>query len=179
MVWVPVTKIVHVIVGVHRGPFVCHWHLPKLGHAGWTGRDRWRTVEMFTLRSAAVLHYLLIFRALVLKPYFHLKREKIKYEGKAALYSLRYHTPLPPPPPPQSLNNSLHNRKYFHLKGTCYIYIHILSFRNYIDIWAIITWKENGPVSRWHSFLKRLIIWTHFFVQNHFAIQLNGWATLH
>lgn len=75
VVWIPVTKTVHVIVWVHLGSFVRHGDLPELGQPGRAGRDGTSAVEMFSLWSAAMLHDLFILGALILKPYFHLKRE--------------------------------------------------------------------------------------------------------
>lgn len=78
VVWIPVTKTVHVIVWVHWGSFVRHGNLPKLGQPGRARGDGAGAVEMFSLWSAAMLHDLFILGALILKPYFHLK----KREGK-------------------------------------------------------------------------------------------------
>ncbi len=76
MVWVPVTKTVHVIVWVHLGSFVRHGDLPELGQPGRAGRNGAGAVEMFSLWSASMLHDLFILGALILKPYFHLKGRK-------------------------------------------------------------------------------------------------------
>lgn len=75
VVWIPVSKTIHVIVWVHWGSFVRHGDLPKLGQSGWAGGEGVGAVEIFPLWSAAMLHYLFILGAFILKPYFHLKRE--------------------------------------------------------------------------------------------------------
>lgn len=49
VVWIPVTKTVHVIVWVHLGSFVRHGDLPKLRQAGRAGGDGAGAVEMFSL----------------------------------------------------------------------------------------------------------------------------------
>lgn len=81
VVRVPVAKTVHVIVWVHLGPFVRHGDLPELGQPGRAGRDGAGAVEMLPLWSAAMLHDLFILGALILKPYFHLKKG-VKKEKK-------------------------------------------------------------------------------------------------
>lgn len=49
VVWIPVTKSVHVVVRVHLGPFVRHGDLPELGEAGGARGDGARAVEMLPL----------------------------------------------------------------------------------------------------------------------------------
>lgn len=46
VVWIPVTKSVHVVVWVHLGAF---GDLPQLGEAGGAGGDGAGAVEMFSL----------------------------------------------------------------------------------------------------------------------------------
>lgn len=76
VVWIPVSKTVHIIVWVHWCSFVRHGNLPKLGQHGRAGGDGVGAVDIFPLWSAAMLHDLFILGALILKPYFHLKKKR-------------------------------------------------------------------------------------------------------
>jgi len=74
-----VPVIVHVAAWVHGWHFVGHGNLPELRQAGRAGRGRGRGVEHLPFRSTGpMLHYLLIFGALVLKPYFYLQKTEQK-----------------------------------------------------------------------------------------------------
>ena len=80
VVWVPVTKVVHVIGGMHGRPFVGHGHLPELGEHGGAGRGNRRgAVEMLPFRHTAVLHDLLVLGALVLEPDLYLQNKRRRF----------------------------------------------------------------------------------------------------
>lgn len=83
---VPVSKIVHVAARMHRGRFIDHGYIPKLGHSR-GARWQWRRcVQMLSLGSRrAVFHDFLVFGALVLKPYFHLSRRKKRENNKMSI----------------------------------------------------------------------------------------------
>lgn len=49
VVWIPVSKSVHVIVWMHVASFVRHGNLPKLGQPGRAGGDGAGAVEMLPL----------------------------------------------------------------------------------------------------------------------------------